>query len=110
MWVVMSSALAHIFLLVAPDWDKPLLGPRFSVSTLIAMCLGIVAALILWFHKDVNRLAMEVAVELRNVTWPTWPETRLSTIVVLVTTIVVSLILGLFDAIWGAVTTFIYKL
>jgi preprotein translocase subunit SecE len=66
--------------------------------------------LVLWFNRQVNRLGLEIASELRNVTWPSWPETRVSTIVVIVTTVVVALILGLFDAIIGAVTSALYRL
>ena len=109
-WVTLSAAFANLFQLVRPDWDRPLLGPQFSISNLIAIFFGAGLAVFLWFNKEINRLGLEIASELRNVTWPTWPETRVSTIVVVVTTLVVSLILGLFDAIWGAVTTVIYRL
>ena len=45
--------------------------------------------------------ANEVVVELRKVSWPTWKETRQSTIVVIVCVLVVSLILGAFDFVWA---------
>jgi preprotein translocase subunit SecE len=109
-WVTLASAFSHLFMLVRPDWDKPLLGPQFSVSTLIAIFFGVGAAVFLWFHKQANQLGLEVASELRNVTWPSWAETRVSTIVVVVTTVVISLILGVFDAVWGAVTSLVYRL
>jgi preprotein translocase subunit SecE len=109
-WIVMASFLATAFLLVRPDWDRPLLGPQFSISTLMGIAFGVGVTLVLWFNRQVNRLGLEIASELRNVTWPSWPETRVSTIVVIVTTVVVALILGLFDAIIGAVTSALYRL
>lgn len=109
-WIVMAALLATVLQWISPNLDKPLLGARFAVSDLIGMAIGIGVAAVLWFNPVVNRLGLEVGAELRNVTWPTWPETRVSTIVVVVTTVVVSLILGLFDAIWGAVTSVIYRL
>ncbi|NOZ02541.1 MAG: preprotein translocase subunit SecE [Deltaproteobacteria bacterium] len=109
-WIVMSAAFSALLQLVNPNWDFLLLGAQFTASDLLGLLSGVTVAVVLWFNEKVNRLGMEVGNELRNVTWPTWPETRVSTIVVLVTTLVVSLILGMFDALWGAITSAIYKL
>ena len=74
------------------------------------MVIGAVTIVVLWTNEQVNRLGLEIASELRNVTWPSWPETRVATVVVLVTTVVVALVLGLFDAVWGGLSKFIYHL
>lgn len=109
-WVTLAATFGWLFQLVAPNLDRPILGADFSVSNLLGLLIGVGVAVYLWFHQTVNKLALEVASELRNVTWPTWPETRVSTIVVIVTTIVVALILGLFDFVWGWLSTWIYRL
>jgi preprotein translocase SecE subunit len=109
-WMTMAATFAWLLGIISPNLDKPLLGPEFSVSNLMGLLVGGGLAVYLWFHPMINKLGLEVANELRNVTWPTWPETRVGTIVVVVTTIVVSLILGLFDAVWGALTSLIYRL
>lgn len=109
-WITLAATFGWLFQVAAPNLDKPILGADFSVSNMLGLLIGVGVAVYLWFHATVNKLALEVASELRNVTWPTWPETRVSTIVVIVTTIVVALILGLFDLVWGYFSTLIYRL
>ncbi len=109
-WVMLAAFLAQAIAWISPNLDKPLLGAKFAISDLLGLLTGVGVAVYLWFSDVVNKFGMEVAGELRNVTWPTWPETRVSTIVVVVTTVVVSLILGLFDAVIGALTHVIYRL
>jgi preprotein translocase subunit SecE len=67
-----------------------------------------VATFICWRNEEIFGLATEVAGELRKVTWPSRKETFSSTIVVIVTSIIASLILGLFDGMWSWVTRMIY--
>jgi preprotein translocase subunit SecE len=109
-WAVVSGLLATVLAWISPNLNRPLLGPQFAVSDLLGAMAGLTVAIVLWFNVTVNKLGGEVANELRNVTWPTWPETRVSTIVVVVTTIVVALILGLFDLVIGKFSTMIYRL
>ncbi len=109
-WITLAALFSAVLQFISPRWDRLLLGARFTVSDLLGLIGGAATALVLVFHERANRLGLEVANELKNVTWPTWPETRVSTIVVVATTIVVSIILGLFDALWGMVTGAIYKI
>ena len=53
-------------------------------------------------------LANEVTAELKKVTWPTREETIAATIVVIVTVIVASMFLGVFDLLWSWVARGIY--
>jgi len=110
MWVVVAPALAGLFQLVNPNLDRMILGARFTVSDVLGMVCGVVTVVILWFNATVNQLGLEIGNELRNVTWPTWPETRVSTIVVIVTTVVISVILALMDAVWAALSQAVYRL
>jgi preprotein translocase subunit SecE len=41
----------------------------------------------------------EVRAEVRKVTWPTWPELRRTTIVIIVFVIVIGIIIGIMDVI-----------
>jgi preprotein translocase subunit SecE len=50
-----------------------------------------------YFTPKTKTLSLEVASELMKVTWPSWAETRVSTIAVVVASIVASLILFGFD-------------
>ena len=73
-----------------------------------AVVVAGVITIVAWKNEQLFALATEVASELRKVTWPTRKETVSSTIVVIITTIVASLLLGLFDATWSWVTRLIY--
>jgi len=109
-WVTLAGMFSAGFELINPDWDRALLGAQFRVSGALGMAAGVAVTVVLWMNLQVNQLGLEIASELRNVTWPTWPETRVATIVVVVTTIVVSIILGVFDAVLGGLSAFVYKL
>jgi len=73
-----------------------------------AFVIAGVATLIAWRNEEVFGLASEVAGELRKVSWPSRKETLQSTIVVIITTIISSAFLGVFDAVWSWVTRMIY--
>ena len=71
-----------------------------------AISLGI--AVFCWVDPRVKVPATQVVEELQRVTWPTWAETRASTIAVIAASIVCAVLLGLFDYGWGYVTRAIY--
>ena len=73
-----------------------------------AFVIAGVATVIAWRNEQVFGLASEVAGELRKVSWPSRKETLQSTIVVIVTTIIASAFLGVFDYTWSWVTRMIY--
>lgn len=83
-----------------------------SVSIYITACSAAVASLVGWrlyTNKKFNRLTHEVLGELVKVTWPTRKEVSSHTVVVIITSIIASIILGIYDAVWSAVTDLIYK-
>ena len=105
--IVLSKALAAIAgSAKLPDYA--LLGPTVTVSTLIAWAASIGVGLYYFRDEKIHTLASEVVVELRKVVWPTMQETRQATIVVVITTIIIALILYMFDAVWSGVTSWIY--
>jgi preprotein translocase SecE subunit len=53
-------------------------------------------------------LATVITMELKKVTWPTRKETSAATIVVIVTVIIASIFLGIFDLIWSWATGKLY--
>lgn len=109
-WVIGGSLLGWFFDLVSADFDKPLIGTEFSRSNLLGLVLGIAVGVALKLNRNVNAWGLEVANELKKVTWPSWEETKMSTVVVIITSIIVALILGLFDALWAFVSSAIYSL
>ncbi|PIE65827.1 MAG: preprotein translocase subunit SecE [Deltaproteobacteria bacterium] len=72
------------------------------------MVAAVVIAVALRRSDKVSTYFMEVGNELSKVTWPSWSETKLSTIVVIVTTLIIALILGLLDLAWGSLSSLIY--
>jgi len=52
-----------------------------------------------WLHPRPKQLLLDVAGELMKVTWPSWGETRVSTIAVVVASVVASVILFAIDTI-----------
>lgn len=107
-WVILGATIAGVLDWVAPDWNLPIIGVKFTLSDAIGLAAGIATAVILRKNERGNTGALEIGNELKKVTWPTWKETRLSTIVVIITTIIVAAILGFFDAMWSWATGFVY--
>jgi len=50
-----------------------------------------------WFRPRVPRFMDDTIAELKKVTWPTWPETRYLSFVVIVVSLAVGITLGLTD-------------
>jgi preprotein translocase SecE subunit len=69
----------------------------WSLSTIAATVLAVGIAIGTWMRAHIRELVYDCAHELRNTTWPSWPETRVKTIAVLVTSLIFAGILGVFD-------------
>ncbi len=109
-WVISSSLFGWVMDLISRDFDRPLIGTDFARSDLLGLVCGLAAGIALKLNRNVNTWALEVANELKKVTWPSWDETRMSTVVVIITSIIVALILGAFDALWAFLSSAIYSL
>jgi preprotein translocase subunit SecE len=66
------------------------------------------AAWITWRQPRVQGVSLEVAAELKKVTWPGLRETRAATVAVVIATFVAAVILGFFDFVWGWLSGKIY--
>jgi preprotein translocase SecE subunit len=88
--------------------DIELLGSNFTLAHAVAFGLTAAVGFYLWNHERLNRGGHEVVEELRKVTWPDAQDTQTSTIVVLITTVIIALVLWVFDFIWSWGTTLIY--
>ncbi|MGM0574927.1 MAG: preprotein translocase subunit SecE [Myxococcota bacterium] len=108
-WVISAEFFTWLFGLVGPGINRPLIGVNFRVADLSGLVVAIVLTVYLRRHERVSTFSMEVGNELAKVTWPSWSETRLSTIVVIVVTFIIAMILGLFDYVWAFLSGLVYE-
>jgi preprotein translocase subunit SecE len=80
-----------------------------NLSSAIGYGSAFAAAVLVWRIPRAQQASLDVALELGRVTWPSMRETRAATIAVIIASLVAALILGLFDAVWGQVATWVYR-
>jgi len=82
--------------------------PDPIISAISAGIVGVLVGFFAYTNPSTRKLADEVVTELSQVTWPSRDETYVSTVVVVVTSVVAALYTGMFDALWSAITDFVY--
>lgn len=92
------------------QWDAYIIGREFRLSNLLGVAFGVAGGILLWRNAWLFGQAHEIAGELRKVSWPSWPEVRLSTVVVMITTVLVACVLWAYDTIFAFVSRFVYKI
>jgi preprotein translocase subunit SecE len=101
--IITGLFLEHILGMVWArfGWGDPILveGVDWQVSTLVGYLLSLGLALLVWFHPKAHAVAIDIASELMKVTWPSWPETRTSTVAVIVASLVAAILLFCIDTI-----------
>jgi len=88
--------------------NDPSLFFGWNLSTVVGFALAAVAALVIWRLPKTQSASLEVALELRRVTWPSLRETRAATTAVIVASAIAAAILGLFDFGWSWLSARIY--
>ena len=79
-----------------------------SVSAILGYGSALVIAVLVWRIPKTQQVSLDVALELRRVTWPSWRETRAATVAVIVASFIAAVILGLFDFGWSALANMVY--
>jgi len=115
LWVVAASLFGTLFDALPPPpaalgdkWDAFIIGREFRLSNLLGVAAGVAGGLAMWRNAWLFGQAHEIAGELRKVTWPTWPEVKLSTVVVMITTVLVAACLWAFDTVFAFVVRWFY--
>jgi preprotein translocase subunit SecE len=82
-------------------WGDPILveGVDWQVSSLVGYLLALGLAILVWVHPKAHAVSTDIASELMKVTWPSWLETRTSTVAVIVASLVAAVILFFIDTI-----------
>ena len=86
---------------------QPLTRPLYNDwtwSSVIGLAIAAAAGLYLWKLKRTHDVSLEIATELKRVSWPTMAETRAASIAVIVATVIAALLLGMFDVFWQFLT------
>jgi preprotein translocase subunit SecE len=105
--VFLEKVLALVFSYTR--WtDVAVFGEDWTLSTVLGFVIAVVAAVVLWRTPKVQATSLDIASELKKVTWPTFRETRAATVAVVIATFVAAIILGVFDYMWAKVSSLIY--
>ncbi len=80
----------------------------YALSTLLGFAVAAIAAVVVWRIPKTQAVSLEVALELRRVTWPSVRETRAATVAVIVASAIAAVILGLFDFMWSWLSSKVY--
>ncbi len=93
---VLATACATLFGTLRIN-DTPLLGDRVTLTRAIGVALAAAITIGCYVWPKSKDFVDHVADELYKVNWPDWPETKTSTLVVIVTSVLSAMILGVFD-------------
>jgi preprotein translocase subunit SecE len=88
--------------------DFPVFGDDWTITTVVGYAIAAAAAVAAWRTPKSRTVSLEVAQELKKVTWPTLRETRAATVAVVVATFVAAALLGVFDFIWARLSELVY--
>lgn len=77
--------------------DERVMGERVTYSTVAGILLAIVTTVLLWRSPRIYEGSLNVAREMKKVTWPDAEETKYSMKVVIAMSVIVALILFVFD-------------
>jgi preprotein translocase subunit SecE len=101
--LVAGAFLAHLLgqLWARAGWADPELveGLGWNVSTVLGYVVAAAVAIGAWVHPRTHALSLDVANELMRVTWPTWGETRTSTLAVVVASVIAAVLLFFIDTV-----------
>jgi preprotein translocase subunit SecE len=80
-------------------WNDPaLLGIEdLTITSLVGFALSISVVLYCYFNPTIRAGSLDIAAELKRVTWPSFAETRVSTVAVIIASVVAATILATFD-------------
>lgn len=97
---VLAQALASVFAVLKVT-DGAILGDRVTLTVLIGVIAGAIVAGATYSWPKTKNYIGAVAEELNKVNWPSWAETKVNTLVVIATSIIAAMILGVFDITFG---------
>ena len=95
--IIFALFLEHVFQLVWAQftWSDPEVveGLGWRVTTLLSFVLSAALMVAIWVMQRPKAVSMEIASELMKVSWPSWGETRVATVAVVVASLVAAVVL-----------------
>jgi len=88
--------------------DSAIFGEDWTLTTVLGFVIAAAAAVVTWRTPKTQTVSLEVASELKKVTWPTLRETRAATVAVVIATFVAAVLLGVFDYVWAKLSSLVY--
>ena len=84
--LALSQFLEHVLgsIFDLAGWPKYELVEGWDVTTIAGVVLAVAIAVAAYLHPRLHQLSLDTATELMRVTWPSWAETRTSTLAVVV--------------------------
>ncbi len=87
--------------------DFPIIGDQFTLSMAISVVVVGAGIAYAWTSSKINSAVFETANELAHVDWPDAEETKNSTMVTIVFSVLFSLMLAVMDLVWAFITSFL---
>ncbi|MCU0702032.1 MAG: preprotein translocase subunit SecE [Myxococcaceae bacterium] len=95
----LANILSRVFVELGVGQNPLIAGITQSTPPfLLGFALAIGTGIYCWVNPRIHTLSLEVATELKRVTWPSWEETRVSTFAVVVASLVAAVVLSTIDA------------
>jgi preprotein translocase subunit SecE len=88
--------------------DFPIFGDDWTLTTVVGYGIAAATAVVVWRTPRLHAVSLEVAGELKKVTWPSLRETRAATVAVVLFSFLAAALLGVFDFIWAKLSALVY--
>jgi len=99
--LILALFLQHLLALLWANfgWGDPevLEGIGWTLTTVLGVVLAAALMVFLWVNSRTRAMGHDIASELMKVTWPSWGETRVSTLAVVVASLIAALVLFFID-------------
>lgn len=106
-FVIVDKSLAWLWASVDALRVTALIGEQVTLSRAIGAVIAVGGTLYAARREDLKTFLSEVIIELKKVTWPGWDETKRSTVIVIIFTVVLSVFLWGSDQVWRFLTELI---
>ena len=99
--VIFALFMEHVLAIIWAQFGLPdpefIEGLSWRATAILGVLIAVATGLGCYFHPRTRQLSMEVASELMKVTWPSFAETRVSTIAVVIASLAAAVILFAID-------------